>query len=116
MEPTAEQIESYEGKCALCKFFRGAWQRSPRPDTSGLWIDDEGWCVRYPPVFVGGEKTNDEECDTGRYKQPGVWGHDECGEYVRTLDVPNAKSEPTRAALSREVGSTDGFGGTRETR
>ena len=29
---------------------------------------------------------------------------------------PNAKSEPTRAALSREVGSTDGFGGTRETR
>lgn len=91
MEPTAEQIESYEGNCALCKFFQGAYQRGPRPDTSGLWIDDEGWCTRYPPVFVGGEKSDADECDTGRYKQPGVWGHDKCGEYVRSSDVPNAK-------------------------
>ena len=93
MEPTAEQIESYEGNCALCKFFQGAYQRGPRPDTSGLWIDDEGWCTRYPPVFVGGVKSDADECDTGRYKQPGVWGSDKCGEYVRSSDVPNDQAK-----------------------
>lgn len=86
MQPNDEQIAYYEGHCALCKYFRGAYQRDGESNT--LWLDDEGWCVRFPPVFVGGDKDNTNECDNGRYKQPGVWGIDECGEWVRALDVP----------------------------
>ena len=89
MQPTAEQIAAYEGCCALCKYFRGAYQRNDERDT--LWLDDEGWCVRFPPVFVGGDKDDTNECDTGRYKQPGVWGSDECGEWIRAMDAPNVE-------------------------
>ena len=89
MEPTAEQVESYEGRCALCKFFRGAYQKE-RDDGLGLWLDDPGFCVRYPPVFVGrGLRSADYdcECNSNQFAQPGVVGSDECGEYVRAINL-----------------------------
>ena len=61
MQPNDEQIAYYEGHCALCKYFRGAYQRDGESNT--LWLDDEGWCVRFPPVFVGGDKDNTNECE-----------------------------------------------------
>ena len=90
MQPTKEQIESYEGNCALCKFFEGSLVRDyGREEEGHLWLDDAGWCVRYPPVFVGGIMKFDDDCDTGRFKQPGVFGSDSCGEYVRSLEFNN---------------------------
>jgi len=95
MSPIEEQIKSYEGKCALCKFFRGAYQRE-RDDGSGLWLDDPGWCVRYPPVYVGRDFRDakdspqyDTECYSSQFAQPGVQGSDECGEYVCAVEFKN---------------------------
>lgn len=83
MELISTQIEDYEGKCALCKYFRPAYSRTNRKSKSDSWLDDPGWCVRYPPVFVGGNLDPNDQCDTLRYGQPGVDGFDGCGEYVR---------------------------------
>lgn len=85
-------IRLYEGKCVFCKFFRPAHEPGPRE--CGHWVDDEGWCVRYPPVFVGGDSNEGEECDQSRYMQPGVYGGDECGEFVRSSAAPNARRQP----------------------
>jgi hypothetical protein len=84
MELTAKEIAVYEGCCALCKFFDPAFSRVNRPEGQEDWRDDDGWCLRYPPVFIGGlEKDMDTDpCGCDRFKQPGVHGGDRCGEYV----------------------------------
>jgi hypothetical protein len=82
-------IRGYAGKCVFCKFFRPAYEPGPRE--CGHWVDDEGWCVRYPPVFVGGDSDAYDVCDQGRYKQPCVCGSDECGEFVQSSTAPNVK-------------------------
>ena len=79
----SETLDRYDGNCALCKWFRGAYDRANRVQNSGHWVDDEGWCVRFPPIFIGGERDASDDCDVGRFKQPGVSGSDECGEYVK---------------------------------
>lgn len=83
VEIDAETSAQYDGKCSLCKWFRAAYMRAENPARIGHWIDDAGWCVRFPPVFIGGEKDESDEVDTERFDQPGVYGHDECGEYVK---------------------------------
>lgn len=81
VEVDTDVLDDYAGKCSLCKWFRGAYMRNKR-ENIGHWIDDAGWCVRFPPVFIGGEKDYDTDVDTERFDQPGVDGSDECGEYV----------------------------------
>lgn len=88
-EIDSETLGLYDGKCALCKWFRGAYQRARRAEGSTCWVDDEGWCARFPPVFIGGNKDDAEDCDAGRFKQPGVYGGDECGEYIKGYEFPN---------------------------
>lgn len=78
----------YDGKCSLCKHFRPAYQRNADCHNGVLWIDAEGWCCRFPPVFVGGKFDDDDgECATSMFKQPGVNGHDECGEYKTGFEL-----------------------------
>jgi hypothetical protein len=88
MELTAEEIASYEGHCALCKFFEPAFSRVNRPEGQEDWRDDAGFCIRFPPVFVGGLMMDLEidPCDCYRFKQPGVFGGNLCGEYVRASE------------------------------
>lgn len=76
-----EVRRDYSESCASCRFFCGAYQRTGRGDYNGLWVDDDGWCTRYPPVFVGGESSPVADVDTKRFKQPGVRGADSCGEH-----------------------------------
>lgn len=81
-----ETARLYAGKCCFCKFFRDAYIRTDEHP----WVDNPGWCVRYPPVFVGGEEDKGEEVDYSRFKQPGVVGGDECGEFLQA-EAPNVE-------------------------
>lgn len=72
--------EDYAGCCCYCRFFQKAYMHFD--------VDNPGWCVRYPPVFVGGEQDKEEDVDFDRFKQPGVVGGDMCGEFIQA--TPNA--------------------------
>lgn len=82
---TEEVLRDYAGKCVFCKFFRDAYV--PGTQEGLHWVDNPGWCVRYPPVYVGGE-SDVEECNRNQFKQPGVEGGDECGEFVLSAKYP----------------------------
>ena len=88
---TEDVLSDYAGKCVFCKFFRDAYV--PGTQECGHWVDNPGWCVRYPPVFVGGDADLDE-CSSGQFKQPGVQGGDECGEFVLSTKYPKSKTDP----------------------
>ena len=75
-------MRDYAGRCVFCKFFRDAYVPGTQEE-GGHWVDNPGWCVRYPPIFVGGDEDSDE-CDSGKFKQPGVQGGDECGEFAES--------------------------------
>ena len=71
--------------CSTCKHF------SPKylyEDYS--WLDEDGFCERYPPTFVGGDT---DEPDA--FHQPVVNGAAHCGEWVLNPNIvfpapPNA--------------------------
>lgn len=81
-----------ETKCLTCKFYQAI--DHPQGDEPG-----GGMCVRFPPAYFGGDKT-----DPCAWSQPWVLSIDECGEWkayrpahpVKGRPVSNAGEIPAR--------------------
>lgn len=79
-------MDLYEGCCATCKHFYAAHSQWDTATVAEEWLDDEGWCNRYPPIPCKGRESG--ECNTRKYSHPGVVGSDHCGEYERSPLIP----------------------------
>lgn len=89
-------IAKYEGYCGTCKYLNSSLRKpTESTNTWETWFDSErDGCLRYPPVFVGGDKdamTEDGCFCATNWQSPVVNAFSEgCGEYVRALWVPGA--------------------------
>lgn len=80
----------YEGKCCFCKFFRDAYFR----DKKNNWVDNPGWCVRFPPIYVGKKISSDVDVAFQQFGQPVVDGGSECGEFVQARPNEDRRRSP----------------------
>ncbi|MBP6188970.1 MAG: hypothetical protein KA440_08430 [Azonexus sp.] len=103
-------------KCKNCMYFEPNHKEYPPVRNIELEADigfaeheediEAGFCHRFPPSVreeIGAPMS--EIGEVMRWSFPSIHRQEWCGEFK----PPNAKSEPTSAALSREVGSTDGL-------
>lgn len=85
----AADIVDLAGCCCLCKFFK-----SDDFDEEQNISFAQGWCTRFPPVFIGQSSLNERgDPPVFSYEHPAVCGHIECGEYVRepSIQAPGGK-------------------------
>ena len=67
-------IEEYIDYCAFCVHFEPVHRRETFEHD--LWVDDTGYCTRFPPSYVG-----NDEGGGSCWDQPEVNGSGSCGEH-----------------------------------